>query len=67
MSDDDFNMIVNMLNGLLDIDNDNRREAEKQLEIMKEKNITGLLFLLSTIITDIICFINLRFKTKKEY
>jgi len=67
MSDDDFNMIVNMLNGLLDIDNDNRREAEKQLEIMKEKNITGLLFLLSTILSGIICFINLRFKTKKEY
>jgi len=65
MSTEDFNMIVNMLNGLLDIDNDNRREAEKQLEVMQEKNITGLLFLLSTVLTSIIYFNYLRFQSKK--
>jgi len=65
MSTEDFNMIVNILNGLQHNDNIIRREAEKQLEVMQEKNITGLLFLLSTVLTSIIYFNYLRFQSKK--
>ena len=65
MSTEDFNMIVNILNGLQHNDNIIRREAEKQLEVMQEKNITGLLFLLSTVLSSITYFNYLRFKSKE--
>ena len=50
MSADDFNMAVNMLNGLQNSNNTIRKEAEIQLEMMQEKNMSGLLFILSKVI-----------------
>jgi len=60
-----YELILIILNGLQDIDLNSRREAEKQLEVMKEKNITELVFLLSTVLSSIIYFNYLRFKSKE--
>ena len=60
-----YELILIILNGLQDIDLNSRREAEKQLEVMKEKNITELLFLLSTVLSSITYFNYLRFKSKE--
>ena len=57
MSQEDFQMIINILNQLQNPDNIVRREAEKQLEIMREKNISGLLFLLSNVLTSNISYL----------
>ncbi len=56
MSSEDFTLIINILNNLQNNDNTIRREAEKQLELMQEKNIAGLIFLLSTVLTSNIQF-----------
>jgi len=50
MSHEDLNMIIILLNGLQNNDNTIRRESEKRLEIMKEKNISGLIFILSNVL-----------------
>ena len=60
-----YELILIILNGLQDIDLNSRREAEKQLEVMKEKNITELVFLLSTVLSSITYFNYLRFKSKE--
>ena len=54
MSAEDFNIIISMLHGLQNNDNTIRREAEKQLEIMQGNNLSGLIFILTNVLTRII-------------
>lgn len=56
MSAEDLNLITNILTSLQDSNNTLRREAEKQLEVMQNDNIAGLVFLLSNVTLSKLCF-----------
>ena len=55
MSTEDIKSVAEVLDGILQADNNIRKEAEKKFEAMKQ-NIPGLIFCLGKIITGIYQF-----------